>query len=44
MAWRSSSDGGPLAYRVTHRAKRWEPGTAPRLERTKSEGELPLLI
>ncbi|HEY2296001.1 MAG TPA: alkaline phosphatase D family protein [Thermoanaerobaculia bacterium] len=35
-------DGGPLAYRVTHQAKRWAPGTAPRLERLSAEGELPL--
>lgn len=31
-------DGGPLAYRV----KRWAAGTAPQLERTVVEGELPL--
>jgi alkaline phosphatase D len=36
-------DGGPLAYRVVHRAKRWATGTAPRLERTKVEGTLPLI-
>jgi alkaline phosphatase D len=36
-------DGGPLAYRVVHRAKRWAPGTAPRLERTRVEGTLPLI-
>ncbi len=35
-------DGGPLAYRVVHRAKRWAVGTAPRLERLSAEGELPL--
>ena len=35
-------DGGPLAYRVTHQAKRWAPGTAPRLERLSTEGEMPL--
>jgi alkaline phosphatase D len=39
-----SADGGPLAYRVAHRVKLWEPGTAPRLERTKSEGTLPLVV
>jgi len=38
------ADGGPLVYRVAHRVKRWEPGTAPRLERTKSEGALPLVL
>jgi alkaline phosphatase D len=36
------SDGGPLAYRIAHRVKRWAAGTAPRLERTVVEGELPL--
>ena len=35
-------DGGPLAYRVAHRVKRWAPGTAPKMERTSAEGELPL--
>lgn len=37
-------DGGPLAYRVTHTVKLWTPGTAPRIERTATEGELPLAI
>jgi alkaline phosphatase D len=40
----TAADGGPLAYRVTHRVKRWEPGTAPRLERTAQEGTLPLIV
>ena len=35
-------DGGPLAYRVAHRVKRWALGTAPQMERTSAEGELPL--
>src|SRR6185369_1550277 len=35
-------DGGPLAYRVAHRVKRWTAGTAPLLERTTAEGDLPL--
>ena len=35
-------DGGPLAYRVAHRVKRWAPGTEPKMERTSAEGELPL--
>jgi alkaline phosphatase D len=34
--------GGPLAYRVVHRVKRWAPGEAPKLERTTVEGTLPL--
>jgi alkaline phosphatase D len=36
------ADGGPVAYRVAHRVKRWGPGVAPRLERTTVEGTLPL--
>src|SRR5262249_18684434 len=36
-------DGGPLAYRVAHRVKRWLPGSVPRLERIKAEGRLPLV-
>ena len=39
-----SKDGGPLAYRITHRVKRWTPRTAPRLERTRVEGNLPLVV
>jgi alkaline phosphatase D len=35
-------DGGPLAYRVAHRVALWEAGKAPRLERTRLEGEPPL--
>jgi alkaline phosphatase D len=35
-------DGGPLAYRVTHRVKLWKPGYAPRMERSAQEGTLPL--
>ncbi len=37
-------DGGPLAYRVTHSARRWAAGAAPRLERTRVEGALPLSV
>jgi len=37
-------DGGPLAYRVTHRVKLWKPGSAPRMERTAQEGTLPLVL
>jgi alkaline phosphatase D len=37
-------DGGPLAYRVAHRVKRWERNAAPRLERTLLEGTLPLVL
>jgi alkaline phosphatase D len=38
------ADGGPLAYRITHRVKRWGRGAAPRLERTTFEGALPLVL
>ena len=34
--------GGPIAYRVAHRAQLWAPGEAPKLVRTKQEGEMPL--
>lgn len=37
-------DGGPLAYRVAHRVKRWERGAAPRLERRTLEDALPLVF
>src|SRR5215213_4200497 len=38
------ADGGPLAYRVTHRVKRWTHEAAPQIERTKVEGMLPLVL
>ena len=38
------TDGGPLAYRVTHRVKRWTHEAAPQIERTKVEGTLPLVL
>ena len=38
------ADGGPLAYRVVHRVKRWTPDAAPQIERTKVEGTLPLVV
>ena len=37
-------DGGPLAYRVSHKVKRWASGVAPRLERSVLEGTLPLIL
>jgi alkaline phosphatase D len=37
-------DGGPLAYRVVHRVRRWSDGATPKLERTRVEGELPLVL
>ncbi|HEX3250706.1 MAG TPA: alkaline phosphatase D family protein [Pyrinomonadaceae bacterium] len=38
------ADGGPLAYRVVHRLKRWTHEAAPQIERTKVEGTLPLIL
>ena len=38
------ADGGPLAYRVMHRVKRWMHEAAPKIERTKVEGTLPLVV
>jgi len=36
------ADGGPLAYRVLHRARLWSPGEPPRLELRVLEGNPPL--
>ena len=36
------ADGGPLAYRIVHRVKRWK--AAPQIERTMVEGTLPLVL
>jgi alkaline phosphatase D len=38
------ADGGPLAYRVVHRVKRWIHGAGPQIERTRVEGTLPLVL
>ncbi|HKE23367.1 MAG TPA: alkaline phosphatase D family protein [Bryobacteraceae bacterium] len=40
----TTPDGGPLAYRVTHRLKRWSANAAPQVERTAFEGRLPLVL
>jgi len=40
----TTPDGGPLAYRVVHRAKLWKGGETPQLERVLAEGKLPLSI
>jgi alkaline phosphatase D len=40
----TTPDGGPLAYRVVHRAKLWKGGETPQLERTRLEGKTPLSI
>jgi alkaline phosphatase D len=40
----TTPDGGPLVYRVVHRAKLWKGGETPVLERVLLEGKLPLSI
>ncbi len=40
----TTSDGGPLRYRVSHRAKLWRPGTPPRLEQRLLEGDAKLSL
>jgi alkaline phosphatase D len=35
----AGEDGGPLRYRVRHRAKLWQAGEAPKLEQTIVEGD-----
>jgi alkaline phosphatase D len=37
-------DGGPLAYRVVHRAALWKAGERPRLEQKVLEGDPKLSI
>jgi alkaline phosphatase D len=39
-----AEDGGPLAYRVIHRVALWRQGATPHVERTRAEGELPLVL
>jgi alkaline phosphatase D len=40
----ATDDGGPLRYRVVHRAALWKPGERPRLERRIVEGDPGLAI
>ena len=40
----TTPDGGPLAYRVTHRAPLWKAGERPRLEQRVLEGDPKLSI
>jgi alkaline phosphatase D len=40
----ASPDGGPLRYRVSHRAKLWQPGTPPKLEHRVLEGDAKLSV
>ncbi|MCP3731092.1 alkaline phosphatase D family protein [Sphingomonas sp. MG17] len=44
IARATTPDGGPLRYRVSHRAKLWRPGTPPKLEQTMLEGDAKLSI
>jgi alkaline phosphatase D len=41
---RASGDGGPLQYRVAHRARLWKPGERPRLEQRILAGDPGLAI
>ena len=40
----TTPDGGPLRYRVSHRATMWQPGTPPKLEQRMLEGDAKLSI
>lgn len=40
----TTPDGGPLRYRVSHKAEMWRPGTRPRLEQRVLEGDPKLSI
>ena len=44
IARATTPDGGPLRYRVTHRAPLWKPGSAPKLEQRVLEGDPKLSI
>ncbi|MBW8882714.1 MAG: hypothetical protein JF615_15230, partial [Asticcacaulis sp.] len=40
----ATPDGGPLRYRVSHRANLWQPGTLPKLEQRLLEGDARLSV
>jgi alkaline phosphatase D len=40
----TTPDGGPLRYRVSHRANLWQPGTPPKLEQRVLEGDAKLSV
>jgi alkaline phosphatase D len=40
----AGEDGGPLRYRVVHRAKLWENGERPVLEQRIIEGDVSLSV
>ncbi|MDB5678875.1 alkaline phosphatase D family protein [Sphingomonas bacterium] len=44
IARATTPDGGPLRYRVSHRAPRWKPGQAPKLEQRMLEGDAELSV
>ena len=44
IARATTPDGGPLRYRVSHRAQMWQPGARPRLEQRIVEGDAKLSI
>jgi alkaline phosphatase D len=44
IARATTPDGGPIRYRVTHRARRWRAGEPPRLEQHILEGDPKLSI
>ena len=44
IARAATPDGGPLRYRVSHRASLWRPGTPPKLEQRVLEGDAKLSV
>jgi alkaline phosphatase D len=40
----TTADGGPLRYRVSHRASMWQPGTPPKLEQRVLDGDAKLSV
>lgn len=44
IARATTPDGGPLRYRVTHRAPMWQPGTRPKLQQQILEGDAKLSV
>jgi len=40
----ATADGGPLAYRVSHRVRLWGAGEMPKVVRASQEGVLPLVV
>jgi hypothetical protein len=44
VARATTPDGGPLRYRVTHRAERWSADKGPKLQQRVVEGDAKLSI